>query len=644
LTIVAALAVLAGIAARFKGLGTWSLAWDEYYLAQSIQFVLHTGLPQYPCGGLYSRGVLLQYLAALLQLGGLSPELAPRLIAALCSLLSILAAFRIAQRSGGTRVALIVVTILALSVWEVEIARFGRMYAPFQAVFLWYVVFLLDYVVDGRRKALIPMLMLSVVGVLVWEGGALLALANFLPPFLSGTGRLSRQDWKYLAGVAVLFVPLYWFATADLRVMGTDNTLPPDYREPPDTPLSLLDGAVSPWHVLAHHPVWLAPAVVVLAAMAFALRWLWSFRGRPVALLGLAAALAAAAAQQFFLSASIVVLLLLMRAVEPSSLKRATPFQLAILASLVFWGVFSWSIPDWHDRASPARSVALIIYEFFGFPDFIRQVILPWAHAVPVLGAALFVLLGVGIVRTIKSDTDMRDSKRIVLVVLVALLVAASGASTPRHETRYVFFLYPLALIVAVTTIDQLAALWKRADLAPALAATICLVGFVLTEDFKPMHLLHIDRADIIFRQGMPSAEASQYPTRADLRGAALWLDAHVARNTDLVVNSFPGVDFYYRNTDFFFMETDDSRFESWSCQAGSVDRWSNRPLLYSIRMLDTAARTRPRVWLVIESPRRQDVMARLAGADPALHMHLEWVGRNPGISIVSIERPEATG
>ena len=35
------------------------------------------------------------------------------------------------------------------------------------------------------------------------------------------------------------------------------------------------------------------------------------------------------------------------------------------------------------------------------------------------------------------------------------MLVAASAADTPRHETRYVFFLYPLALIVALTGVFQ---------------------------------------------------------------------------------------------------------------------------------------------------------------------------------------------
>jgi drug/metabolite transporter superfamily protein YnfA len=642
LTIVAGLAVLAGIAARFKGLGTWSLAWDEYYLAQSIQFVLHSGLPQYPCGGLYSRGVLLQYLAAALQLGGMSPELAPRLIAALCSLLAIAAAFRIARRGSGVTVALIVSIVLALSVWEVEIARFGRMYAPFQAVFLWYVVFFLDYVVDRRTRALWPMLVLSAAGVLVWEGGALLALINFLPPFLNGSGRITRQDMKYLAGMAVLFVPLYWFATADLRIMGTDHFLPPDYQEPPDTALSLLDGAVAPWHSLRHHPIWLLGALIPLAAFAFTLRWLLSFRDRPVALLGLAVALAAAALQQFFLCGSIVVLLLLMRLVEPDALgRRAKPFYIAVAVSLVFWSAFSWSVTEWHDPATPLRSAVLMVYEFMGFPDVVRQVALPWAHALPRLSAALFVLLVIAVVRGIARNSGMSDRERMLLTILVALLVAASAASTPRHETRYVFFLYPVVLIIAAATVNALLATRTRAELLPLATAGVCLVGFGLTEDFRPMHLIRIDSADINFRQNMSSAEASQYPTRADLRGAAVWLDSHVHRGSDLVIDSFPGVGFYYRDADYFFMEFNDSRFESWSCRAGTVDRWTNRPLLYSISMLDTALRKHERVWLVIESPRRKDVLTRLAAADPSIQSHLEWVGRNPGISIISLERPK---
>jgi hypothetical protein len=97
LGLLTAACVIAGTVARFKGLGRWPLAIDEYYFAQSVQNVLHSGLPEYPCGGLYVRGLLLQYAAALLQWAGLTAELAPRLLAAVSSLLMLPAAYSIGR-------------------------------------------------------------------------------------------------------------------------------------------------------------------------------------------------------------------------------------------------------------------------------------------------------------------------------------------------------------------------------------------------------------------------------------------------------------------------------------------------------------------------------------------------------------------
>ena len=117
---------------------------------------------------------------------------------------------------------LLAVAVLALSVWEVEIGRFGRMYAPFQALFLWYVVFFIQYVVDSRRRAVIPMLVLSALGFAVWEGGIFLVLTNLLPPFIRHPdGRLTRRDVVYLIGCSLLLVPAYYLTMADLRTSDT---------------------------------------------------------------------------------------------------------------------------------------------------------------------------------------------------------------------------------------------------------------------------------------------------------------------------------------------------------------------------------------------------------------------------------------
>jgi hypothetical protein len=267
-------------------------------------------------------------------------------------------------------------------------------------------------------------------------------------------------------------------------------------------------------------------------------------------------------------------------------------------------------------------------------------VVVPWAHSLPLLGCLLALLIATETIRTIRNDHCVPQSERVVLIVLLTLLMASSAASTPRYETRYVFYLYPLALIIAVAAasagIRWLLAPGRRRDTVTALA---CLGTFAATEDFKPQHLLQIDSAAVAFRTGFSRNEAAQYPARADLSGAGRWLQAHVDPHRDLVINAFPGVDFYYPRADYFFMDSSDERFESWSCRSGTVERWGNRPLLYSLQMLEARIATRPQVWLVIESGRRSSVLQRLTEADPRVRYRVVWVGLNPDISIVSLSR-----
>ena len=75
LYVITVAAVLLGLWGRFKGLGTWPLNSDEYYIARSVEDILRTGLPGYDCGGYYVRGLAFQYPVALLQWAGVSAEL-----------------------------------------------------------------------------------------------------------------------------------------------------------------------------------------------------------------------------------------------------------------------------------------------------------------------------------------------------------------------------------------------------------------------------------------------------------------------------------------------------------------------------------------------------------------------------------------
>jgi hypothetical protein len=633
--------------ARFWQLGRWPLAIDEYYFAQSVQNLLHEGIPAFPCGGLYVRGLLLQYASAGLQLLGLSPELAPRLLAAVSSLLTLPAAYLIARRLGGRETALLVVAVLGLSVWEVEVARFGRMYSPFQALFAWYMVFFLRYVIDDDRRALAPMILLSALGLGVWEGGIFLVLTNFLPPLIAHPdGRLSRRDWLYLTGCCLLLVPAYYLSLADLRTSGALD-LPSNYAEIPDTPSqSRLDAAVMPVRTLPSHLGWLVvallPAALTLFAAARQVRVLMT--AKPLAVLTLLAVLACAALQQFQLAVGLTVIAVLLGILEPRSLlgAPARPLQVALFAWLLFWTAFGLLSAGWHAPGlSPLHEFFLLGYELVRFPDTVRQIAMPWARTVPLLALGLLVLVGATCVRACVRLKDTSRAERVLLATFILLLFAAGASNPPRHETRYVYFLYPFAVMFSILAIERGSrALLGQTRLGAALASLACLAAFALSEDFRPAHLLHIGTETVNFRIGMSGYLAGHYHPRTDVRAAAAWLDAHVVHGQELVINSYPGVDFYYPHADFYYIAETDPRFEAYSCRHGTIQRWSNLPMIYSPEALLAKAGSGRRIWLVLESSRLAAALARF----PPATWTLRWTSRARDISIVAVQVTKVAG
>jgi len=598
-----AIAVLIGTLVRFYHLGQAPFSVDEYYLSQSVANILRHGLPAFDCGGYYTRGLILQYLCAGLQYLGLSAELAPRLIAALSSLAAIPAAYLIARRVGSPLIAALVVLLLAFSVWEIEMARFGRMYAPFQALFLWYVVFFLRYCLDRDPKALRAMLLLSIAGPLVWEGGIFLLLSNLLPPLLHGTpGRIPRRDWPYLAFCAALLAAAYWLLKFDFR--GVNSAALPDGFQPSMTqalidPLSTL---TAPLRLLPQHPWWMACGGLLLLATYPALHWIWSLRSRPLLALGLLLALCGALIHQFLFVAAALILLLLIRAIDFGELlsSAARRYQLVMLASLLFWIAFGLaSLPSNEaPNSSPVRELAMLGYQFMRFPNLIGVVVRPWGWAIPHLGTGLLLLCTFEIFRVIRAGGQM-TAERVLLILLLVLLLAASASPAPRQETRYVFNLYPLMLIVAVAAIARIVetAVAQPAALAGVTTALV-VSGFVLSEDFSLHHLRYIDSDVETFRLNMKPGVQSHLVIRDNYRALAQWLRTNVPTDA-VVINGVHGLDHYYSAFSYFFVDESSPNFTDWSCRKGTIERWNNYRLLYSESGLAAAIRAAPAAYLV---------------------------------------------
>lgn len=586
---IAAASVAVGVYARFKGLGLASLEADEYYSIRSVQNVLRVGFPEYQCGGYYPRALAFQYLAALFSLAGLSPDVATRAVAAISSVIALPAVYLLASRAGGRVAGLAALAITAISAWEVELARFARMYAPFQAVFLWYLVCFVRLAVDRDQRATVPLLVWTVLGVLTWEGGVFLPLANLLIPFFdSASGRLSLRQWGYLAVNGMLLIAAYWLATTNFRTGNQPPAFPADY-DPDSVHMAgdVHEGTRPLWRVITGHPLWILLTIVPLALCLRSFRWLWSFRDRWPAALALTLALVLALFHQMAGFLGVIALTLLLGLVRREELvvRDARPYLALVLAVCVFWFAFALGNRDWlahaHDSWLGDNRWLLLAHQFARVPDIALQIVLPWKRAVPVLGGILAALAIAALWWSTFSRKRAPQMQRVLVLVLLFMAMAVGMTRPPRQESRYIFFLYPLLWIVAIVALTNLLGRVRkwRGENSQAMAAAAVLVLFAVTEDFRPLHLLTIDTPQTLMRIGMPKSLEGHLVAHTDTRGAVAWLRPRAGHGA-VLINAYPSADFYFPGFDFTFIDRKNQRFRAFACRQGTYDRWGNLPLL----------------------------------------------------------------
>jgi len=585
LCLVGLAALLAGLYGRFHGIGLWPFGVDEYYISRSIDNVMRTGLPQFACGGYYTRGVLYQYLVAGLRETGLAAEFAGRLVAVLAGLAVLPAIYLLARRIQGSLAGWLTVFILCVSIWEIEMSRFARMYAPFQAVFAWYLVFFLRYCIDRQAAALGGMIALSIVGVMTWEGGALLGIANLLAVLITHErGRFNSAHWLRLIALGGLLVLLF-VATRDLR--GYADL--PDVNPAAESPgrMQMIIDWLAP---LRQHPLAACGLLLPLGLVVAAAGFIASFGRRWLATAGLAVALVAAALHLFMVTGGVLALLLLCGLIDWAELSGAPArnYLGALIAFGAFWLIFDhWVAPVGAALTGPitAGSPPAWLQHLFGYPDVYGEVIRPWGRALPLTT----VFIGVALVfwcRECLEPTRRNPTVAALLSLVVVLVLAVGLSATDRIETRYTYFLYPLCLALAVAaSLDMARRLPLQRGWTLGVAALLPLVCFCATEDFQPRQLAHIADPRINFRVGMTPVRASHYYPRNDVRSIAAFLENHVAPD-DLVVSGVPNLDPYAGRVDYFYFAEGDERYESYVCPDGRTERWSNHPVLYTDRAL----------------------------------------------------------
>ena len=221
--------IIIGALVRLKGFDKFGFnAADEYYIIKSVKNILERGIPEFATGGYYTRGILYQYLSAGLILLGIKDVTALRIIPLICNIFSIPVVYLIAKKVTNNWFALFAAFLFTFSLWEIEISRLARFYAPFQFIFLLYIYLLLEIIVDDKTKNYKWLYLLSILGLLIHEEGIFLIVLNFLPYYLS------KHKSNFIL-TAVIFIAGASFTIFDFRNLGVTNNLPLDVLFPKDS-------------------------------------------------------------------------------------------------------------------------------------------------------------------------------------------------------------------------------------------------------------------------------------------------------------------------------------------------------------------------------------------------------------------------
>jgi hypothetical protein len=524
-------AVVMGILARFFQLGASPLAIDEYFIAQSVTNILDRGIPQFSCGGIYTRGIIQQYLTAGLMLLGVDIHVGLRSITAVSNLLAFPAVYLLGKEIGGKRVATISLILFALSIWEIEMARFGRMYAPFQAIFLWY-CFALFKAYTGSTRYFLIAVGLGTFASFVYEGGALLLCTSFIP-LLAGRIR-EVWSWPVTGGSLILGT---WYITADFRPAGAIPKLSDEYYQRLEPLLSSqsASSAGSPLQL----SFGLAEYLMLVGALAVSIWYFLNLRKTvkdwggcktdwiAYAWIGLSIWLGFAGL--FGTILTLTTALVLWRWLRFGHINNRGSLAVGawLVVSLVTWTILVFS----HSDGGAASRISETIYALFLFPDLYSEVGYRWIRSVPVITIALLTLTPYYLFLTRSTDGTGNEIGLFRFLAGLFVVLAFAVAILPQQYStiRYTYFIHPLAILLVA---GSLAAIARQVlshnvsrDLA-LLASTFALMAF--STDYSFSHMINITDPTTMFRTEMSKWDRDKFYRRWDYRSPAEYVNTPV--------------------------------------------------------------------------------------------------------------------
>jgi hypothetical protein len=590
-----------GLFVRFDGLGSSPLVEDEYLSVTSVQYIVQKGVPEFPTGGYYLRGLPLQYIEAGSVLLFGDNEFAHRLPAALFGVLTLALLLLYARIFLPWPLAAACVAMLAVSSWEIEFGRFGRMYAAFQCITVaFFLAYHRAYFGGNRRLTYLPHA-LALIAILCHALGVFLLPFLFLPLFIernaSSGATPPRNRWTFamvslattLAGVA------YWQLESRLRDFHVHQNVPNELHVPTSDSLGPL-AAYKVLPITGNLPG--AFLLIMLAAGLFIFFRSVSKRGPQNRLsvvdVLLFLLLLSTVMHLFAVSVCIGAVLLIRYQLHHSTLKHRARLALLALSGLTASAWVAYAIYDqsWRERMLSATFPRAFRILFFGWPDFYAPVLSPWIAALPFLTLIFLVALAWHVFQQGRQNlTSILGHPITVIIGVFGSIAVIDPILHPMlKETRYFYHVYPFVILLIVMACYEVVRRIAGRVIAPKtqvlLTGLVALGLFIVSGDFSLRQLLHTNSAEVTFRIGQFKRYEHLWFWRVDDRSPAEFLNAHRNKVNALVVSIHARSLPYYLHPqmDYAFYCSRDGkdawRYRDIARSNGKLELWTARPLL----------------------------------------------------------------
>jgi hypothetical protein len=584
---------------RFYGLNSWDLSVDEYYLATSSLSIAENGIPNFPDGGYYTRGLLLQYLIAPIYLITGDIELSVRLIPALSGILSLLAVFFITQRLTNNKAALAAAALYALSLWEIEFARFGRMYTPFQAVFLWQCYCVIAHFQSRSAESLLAAVSLGLLSIVVYEGAIFSLLTSMFALFIHPVSlRNLKLSLIILLGLATAFL----MNRINLRNTATTTQPIDTSSQAKSLPINLPE-LIPVEFSLGTLQLGLIGTAVIATAIIIKLNWSTIWTNVNNLMVGALTVLMIAVlmTNQLVFGALLCLIVLLLH--KPPANNHWLRSLLGPYSQLFFVWALAWcSIM----LLTPSLSGKEFLATISATPKVLQAFIWPWQAAMPTQGS-IMILATAALSVTILiygQENTAQASLKILMALFWLLIVATCIMDTKYHLSRYTYYLHPLTLI-ALVTLTYLASQMTRNLFAGTAILLAPLAGVAaISENYHTEHLLNISSEQYNYRKPYDIHRQMHFYIRFDHRTVAEFVNNNALPH-DKVFTSVRVVDHYLDKVDFTYIPID-MQAGLQAC-GGACYIWNATPLISTQAEVEALLEdTKNDLWVITYLSRNQ--------------------------------------